>query len=60
MARTPSAFKQSDVVKVCKAFRIVGFDNPKITIHPDGRIEAEACPENSNAGTKAGNSWDDA
>lgn len=38
MARTPSAFKQTDIMRAVKAARAVGLDVMRTEIAPDGRI----------------------
>ncbi|NTG12340.1 hypothetical protein G6L33_01065 [Agrobacterium rhizogenes] len=57
MART-SNIRQNDAKRLFKAALEAGFENAKITIHPDGRIEALASlAEQARAAFE--NTWDD-
>ncbi len=57
MART-SPIRQNDAKRLFKAAIDAGFENAKITIHPDGRIEALASFADQ-ARASSENSWDD-
>lgn len=57
MARA-STVRQNDAKRLFKAAIEAGFEAAKITIHPDGRIEASASFAD-HANPKSENTWDD-
>lgn len=59
MANRLAAIKQADAKRLFKAALAAGFEAAKITLHPDGRIEAEASFTENAAAGKTGNTWDD-
>jgi allantoicase len=56
--RSPALIKQTDAKRLFKAARDAGYENAKITIHPDGQIEAVASFA-EQARASSDNSWDD-
>ncbi|OHV26603.1 hypothetical protein EOS93_15620 [Rhizobium sp. RMa-01] len=59
MANRAAAIKQADAKRLFKAALEAGFETAKITLHPDGRIEAAASLAEKTAGLSSGTSWDD-
>lgn len=59
MAAKAAMIKQVDAKRLFKAAREAGFDVARITVHPDGRIEASASNTDSAASFETKNSWDD-
>lgn len=58
MANRQAAIKQNDAKRLFRAALDAGFDAAKITLHPDGRIEATALfGETAKPDTR--NTWDD-
>jgi hypothetical protein len=59
MANRVAAIKQADAKRLFKAGLEAGFEAVRITVHPDGRIEASASLSQTAAQSLNGNSWDD-
>jgi 2-keto-3-deoxy-6-phosphogluconate aldolase len=59
MANRVAAIKQADAKRLFKAALEAGFEAAKITLHPDGRIEATASFSQTAANAHTGNTWDD-
>ncbi|KQY18161.1 hypothetical protein ASE23_15700 [Rhizobium sp. Root73] len=59
MANRAAAIKQADAKRLFKAALDAGFGAAKITLHPDGRIEATASFSEAAVNTNGGNTWDD-
>lgn len=59
MANRQAAIKQADAKRLFKAALEAGFEAAKITLHPDGRIEAAASLTESTATSTGSNSWDE-
>lgn len=59
MANRQAAIKQADAKRLFKAALAAGFETAKITLHPDGRIEAAASFSETAANANSGNTWDD-
>ena len=58
MANHAAAIKQNDAKRLFKAALAAGFDTAKMTIHPDGRIEATASFSDAASASKGENGWD--
>lgn len=59
MANRLAAIKQADAKRLFRAALEAGFGAAKITLHPDGRIEAAASLNETAANPHSGNTWDD-
>jgi len=59
MAAKVAMIKQVDAKRLFKAAIEAGFAAARITVHPDGRIEASASLNESAANPDTKNSWDD-
>lgn len=59
MANRQAAIKQADAKRLFKAALAAGFETAKITLHPDGRIEAAASFSETAVNASSGNTWDD-
>lgn len=59
MANRVAAIKQADAKRLFKAALEAGFEAAKITLHPDGRIEATASFSQAAVNSPTGNTWDD-
>jgi hypothetical protein len=54
-----AAIKQAEAKRLFKAAIEAGFEDAKITLHPDGRIEAAASLSQKSAVAPDDNTWDD-
>ncbi|NSZ15347.1 hypothetical protein [Agrobacterium vitis] len=59
MASKHAVIKQIDAKRLFKAALEAGFAAARITVHPDGRIEASASLTDSAANPDSKNTWDD-
>jgi hypothetical protein len=58
MANRAAAITQNDAKRLFKAARQAGWDSVKITVHPDGRLDAAASFAETAGNPETENSWD--
>ncbi len=56
--RSAAVITQNDAKRLFKAGRDAGFDAVKITVHPDGRVEASASFNDAAVNPDSENTWD--
>lgn len=59
MTRRAAVIKQADAKRLLKAVKDAGFNEARLIVHPDGRIETCASIAEVLPSGEAGNSWDD-
>jgi hypothetical protein len=59
MAGRSSAITQNTAKRIFKAAIQAGFESAKITVYPDGRVEAFASVSDAVINPRPENSWDD-